>query len=195
MEIVYSYEDETPNKYSEDVKINHLKQTLNSIIAYLLLLVISYAESWFKLLRISWYRNMKPVWTNLKLVINKYLCILHKYFLSLTLLQMVLCWSILLNLFLLTTSIESFINVSFCFYSILVWNHKKMYIWYHLQMNMILWFFLIIKTMLHLMYAIFYLWWPCVFKLQWRGAKSRHKILIFNQESDFTIKSPLKLLE
>ena len=40
-EIIYSSEDENPPKYSEDGQIKYLKQTLNSINALLMLLVMS----------------------------------------------------------------------------------------------------------------------------------------------------------
>ena len=57
-----------------------MQQNLNSINDFLMSLVMSYVGSWFKLLRISWYRIMKPFVTNLKLVINKYLCRLNESF-------------------------------------------------------------------------------------------------------------------
>ena len=41
-EILYSYEDGNPLKYSEDGKMKDLQQTLNSINDFLLSLVISY---------------------------------------------------------------------------------------------------------------------------------------------------------
>ena len=47
--------------------------------SFLLSLVISYVVSRFKLLRMSWYRNMKLFWTNMKLVMNKYLYSWNEY--------------------------------------------------------------------------------------------------------------------
>ena len=77
-EIIYSSEDENQPKYREDSQMKYFQQTLNSINAFLLLLVMSYVGSRFKLLRISWYIIMKLFRTNLKLVIKKYLCSLHE---------------------------------------------------------------------------------------------------------------------
>ena len=60
--------------------MKYFQQTLNSINAFLLLLVMSYVGSRFKLLRISWYIIMKLFRTNLKLVIKKYLCSFNESF-------------------------------------------------------------------------------------------------------------------
>ena len=60
--------------------MKYLKQTLNSIDELLMSLVMSYVGSKFKVLSISWYISMKQFLTNMKLVINKYLCRWHKYF-------------------------------------------------------------------------------------------------------------------
>ena len=57
-----------------------LKQTLNSIDEFLMSLVMSYVVSKFKILSISWYISMKKFLTNMKLVINKYLCRLNESF-------------------------------------------------------------------------------------------------------------------
>ena len=48
--------------------------------AFLMSLVNKYMGSRLKLLMMSWYRSMKQFRTNLKLVMNKYFCILHEYF-------------------------------------------------------------------------------------------------------------------
>ena len=79
-EINYSSGDENTPRHSEYIKMKYLQQTLNSMNAFLLSLLMSYVGSWFKLLRISWYRSIKPFQTNLKLVIKKYLCSLHESF-------------------------------------------------------------------------------------------------------------------
>ena len=76
----YEYDEEKPRKYSEDGQMKDVKQTLDSMNAFLLLVVMSYLGSRFKLLRMSWYRIMKPFRNHLKLDIGKYLCIWHKYF-------------------------------------------------------------------------------------------------------------------
>ena len=47
--------------------------------SFLLSLVISYVVSRLKLLKMSWYRNMKLFWTNMKLVMNKYLYSWNEY--------------------------------------------------------------------------------------------------------------------
>ena len=52
-----------------------LTQTLSSMNAFLVLLVISYVGSQFKILRTPCYSSRKPFQTNLKLVIKKYFCI------------------------------------------------------------------------------------------------------------------------
>ena len=41
---------------------------------------MSYVGSCFKLLQMSWYISMKPLVTELKLVIKKYLCGMHDSF-------------------------------------------------------------------------------------------------------------------
>ena len=58
------------------------QKNLKSMNDFLLLLVMSYVVSQLKLLSMSWYRNMKPFLTNLKLVIEKYLCIFPESFLK-----------------------------------------------------------------------------------------------------------------
>ena len=63
-----------------DGQMKYLKQTLSSINAFLLSLMMSYVGSQFKLLRMSWYRSMKLFQTKLNLVINTYLCIWNEYF-------------------------------------------------------------------------------------------------------------------
>ena len=80
IEIIYSPKDGNQPKYSEDVQIKYLQQTLNSTNAFILSLVMSCVGSQLKLLRMSWYRIMKQFQTNMKLVIRRYLYIWHKYF-------------------------------------------------------------------------------------------------------------------
>ena len=70
----YESEDENPPHHSETGKIKYLQKTLNSMNDFLLLILMSYVGSCFKLLRMHWYRSMKPFRTNLKLVIKKHLC-------------------------------------------------------------------------------------------------------------------------
>ena len=55
-------------------------QYLNSMTPFLLSLVIYFVGSWFKILRMSWYKFMTPFWDNLQLVINKYLFCWHDSF-------------------------------------------------------------------------------------------------------------------
>ena len=75
METKYEFEDEKPTHHSDTRKIKYLQQTLISIKAFLLLLVMSYVGSRCILLRLSWYLSMKPFITNLRLVKEK-----HDYF-------------------------------------------------------------------------------------------------------------------
>ena len=79
-EQIYSSEDENISKYSVNGQTKYLRQTLNSMIDFLLLLMMSYVGSVFKLLRMSWFISMKQFLTNLNLVINKYVHILHESF-------------------------------------------------------------------------------------------------------------------
>ena len=79
-EIIYSSEDENPRKYNKNFQMKDLQQALNSVNASLLSLVMSYVGSVFKLLRMSWFISMKQFLTNLNLVINKYVHILHESF-------------------------------------------------------------------------------------------------------------------
>ena len=79
-EQIYSSEDENISKYSVNDQTKYLRQTLNSMIDFLLLLMMSYVGSVFKLLRMSWFISMKQFLTNLNLVINKYVHILHESF-------------------------------------------------------------------------------------------------------------------
>ena len=78
--IHYESEDEKPPHHSGAGKLKDLQQTLNLMNAFIMLLVMSYMKSGFKLLRISWYISMEQYFTSLKLVINKYLFIQHEYF-------------------------------------------------------------------------------------------------------------------
>ena len=77
METHYKYYDEKTPRQIESGKPKYLQQTLNSMNNFLLLSVMSCLGSHFKLLRMSWYINMKPLRTNLKLFINKYFCVTH----------------------------------------------------------------------------------------------------------------------
>ena len=70
----YESEDEKPPRHSEVGQIKDLQQTLNLTNAFLMLLVLSYVRSCFKLLRMSWYKIIKQFRTNLKLVIKTHLC-------------------------------------------------------------------------------------------------------------------------
>ena len=76
----YESEYENTPRHSVAGKNKYLQQTLKSNYDFLLLLVMSYVGSRFKLLRISWYRSMKPFRKNIKLVLKKKLCSLHHYF-------------------------------------------------------------------------------------------------------------------
>ena len=80
MENHYEYEDKKPPHHSEAGQIIYLQQNLNSINAFLMSLVMSYVGSRFKLLTMSWYKNMIPFRTNFKLFIKKILCGVHDYF-------------------------------------------------------------------------------------------------------------------
>ena len=79
-EYMYEYDEVRPRKYSEDVQMKYLVQTLNLMNTFILLLVMSYMGSKLKILRISWYSIMKLFQTNLKLVIKKCFCSCHKSF-------------------------------------------------------------------------------------------------------------------
>ena len=70
-EIIYSSEDENPRKYSKNVQMKDLQQTLKSMNDSLLSLLMSYVGSVFQLLSMYWYRSMKPFRNNLKLVMKK----------------------------------------------------------------------------------------------------------------------------
>ena len=80
METRYDSKDENPHRHSDVGQMKYLQQTLNSMNAFLLLLVMSYVVSHFKLLRMPWYRSMKPFRTNLQIFIKRHLCSLHYYF-------------------------------------------------------------------------------------------------------------------
>ena len=69
--LIMNSQDENPHLHSEARKIKYLQQTLNSINAFSMSLVMSNVGSRFKLLRMSWYRSMKTFRTNLKLVVKK----------------------------------------------------------------------------------------------------------------------------
>ena len=70
-------EQETLTKHSEDGQFKYLRHTLNWIIDFLLSLVMSFVGSRLKILRMSWYTIIIIFWTNLELIIKKYLCRLH----------------------------------------------------------------------------------------------------------------------
>ena len=54
----YKYADENPHCHSDARQNKYLQQTLNSIDAFILSLLISYVGSCFKLLSMSWYRSI-----------------------------------------------------------------------------------------------------------------------------------------
>ena len=58
-EIHYESEGENPPRQSGDGKIKDLQQTLNSTNDFLMLQVIPYVGSKFKLLSMYWYRSIK----------------------------------------------------------------------------------------------------------------------------------------
>ena len=80
VETHYDYDDENPPRHSKAGQPKYLQQTLISIIAFLLFLVMLYVGLGIKLLRLSWYKSMKPFRTNLKLVMEKNVCGIHDYF-------------------------------------------------------------------------------------------------------------------
>ena len=55
IDIDSEYDNENLLCYSKNGQPNYLKQTLNSIIDFLLLLVTLYVVSCFKILHMSWY--------------------------------------------------------------------------------------------------------------------------------------------
>ena len=71
---------ENPPCHSEYGQPKYLQQTLNSINAFLRSLMKSYGGSCHNLLRVSWYKSIKPFQRNLKLVINIYLYGMHNPF-------------------------------------------------------------------------------------------------------------------
>ena len=73
----YESDEEKLPKYIEDGQMKDMKQKLNSMNEFLILLVMSYVVSGLKILRMSSYTSMKPFCTNLELVIKKYFCIWH----------------------------------------------------------------------------------------------------------------------
>ena len=54
----YKYADENPHCHSDAGQNKYLQQTLNSIDAFILSLLISHVGSCFKLLSMSWYRSI-----------------------------------------------------------------------------------------------------------------------------------------
>ena len=69
------------SKPSADCKKIHFDyQCLKSMTPFILSLVIPFVGFKFKILRISWYKCMKPFRYNLQLIINKYLCQCHNSF-------------------------------------------------------------------------------------------------------------------
>ena len=77
---MYSSEDGNSPKYNEVDQVENLQQTVNSMNALLLSLVMSSVRSKFKLLRMSWYISIKLFRANLKLAIYIYLCSSREYF-------------------------------------------------------------------------------------------------------------------
>ena len=67
-------------RHSESGQIEYLQQTFNSMNSFITSLVMSYVVLRLILLRMSWYKIIKPFRRNLKLVIKKYLCSLYEYF-------------------------------------------------------------------------------------------------------------------
>ena len=61
-------DSERPLKHSEEGQYKYDKKTINSIDAFLLLLLVSYVGYCFKLFKMSWYKMMKKFLTNFKLV-------------------------------------------------------------------------------------------------------------------------------
>ena len=82
METHYEYDDEKSPHHSMNGKSKDLQQKLKSINYFILALVMSYVGSCFKLIRIYWYKNMKPFRTNLKLVWKKFVYGMHGSFLG-----------------------------------------------------------------------------------------------------------------
>ena len=74
------FQDEFPLYLINNGQANSLKYTLSSIDPFLMLLVMLFVGSFSKLSWISWYKNMKPFRSNLKLVINKYVCGMNSQF-------------------------------------------------------------------------------------------------------------------
>ena len=73
------YENENPPCHSSDRWNKDLKQVCNSVSAFLLSLGMSCAGYSFNMLLMSWYNNIKPFRTNVKLFI--FICVfVIKYF-------------------------------------------------------------------------------------------------------------------
>ena len=81
-ECFYESELEKLPKPSADHQLKQFKYTLSSMNAFLISLVKSLLGSQFKIMRISWYKMIKLFQDNLKLVIKKYLCSFHYWFLG-----------------------------------------------------------------------------------------------------------------
>ena len=65
---------------SEDGKTKDLQKSLNSNNNFLLSLVTPHVVHHFNLFWMSWYKSMKPLRPNLKLVIKKQVCVMHAAF-------------------------------------------------------------------------------------------------------------------
>ena len=78
-------------KKSSDGK-KQLNLTLNSINVFPISLVITFVGSWYKILRISWYKYMTPFRENLQQVIKNYLCHFMIHYLVLTIFQAKCFW-------------------------------------------------------------------------------------------------------
>ena len=61
----------------ESLKKQFYYKYLKSMTPFVLSLVISFVGSWFKILRVSWYKCITPFWDKVKLVVKKYLCQCH----------------------------------------------------------------------------------------------------------------------
>ena len=80
IETNYEYKDEKPLRHSQYGKIKYLQQTLNSINNFLLLLMMSYVVSHIKLISMYWCESMRPLRTNLRLVMQEIFFSLHYSF-------------------------------------------------------------------------------------------------------------------
>ena len=118
-------------KLSADNQYKDLKYTLNSMNEFILLLVIYFMESWFKILRMSWYTSMKLFRDNLDLVIKKYFCSFHNSLPSIDPLQTNMCWLGWESIILLKISFQFCLNWIFVFTQMIIGTSINLYIWPH----------------------------------------------------------------